>query len=141
MWLINIVYFRLSAKEGFPVIRVICHEIAIHVTGHVSQESVAQRLLPCVTRQSETLVPCSGLWRVCPHLCWTLCWDNVLQARSGHKMTGEGLSEWPTLNSPPPPPSVPWLQHTSLYMSDHYICLLIPFVLVSNFPFVLTLTK
>ena len=28
----------------------------------------------CVTRQSETLVPCSGLWRVCPHLCW----DNVL---------------------------------------------------------------
>ena len=27
-----------------------------------------------VTRQSETLGPCSGLWRVCPHLCW----DNVL---------------------------------------------------------------
>ena len=74
MWLINIVYLHLPAKEGFPVIRVICHASVIHVTGHVSQESEAQGLLPCVTRQSETLVPCSVLWPVCPHLCW----DNLL---------------------------------------------------------------
>ena len=70
----SILYLHLPAKEGFPVIRVICHESVIHVTGHVSQESEAQKLLSCVTTQSETLVPCSGLWRVCPHLCW----DNVL---------------------------------------------------------------
>ena len=46
-----------------------CH--SCHVSG---QESEAQGLLPCVTRQSGTLVPCSGLWRVCPHFCW----DSVL---------------------------------------------------------------
>ena len=57
-----------TSKGGFS-----CHPV-IHVTGHVSQESEAQGLLPCVTRQSETLVPCSGLWRLCPNLCW----DNVL---------------------------------------------------------------
>ena len=123
-------------KEGFPVIRVICHEIAIHVTGHVSQESEAQRLLPCVTRQSETLDPCSGLWQVCPHLCW----DNVLQARSGHKMTGRGGAERVAHIKFPAPfgPSVKayFLVHVrSLHLST------IPFVLVSNFPFVLTLTK
>ena len=42
MWLINIVFLHLPAKEGFPVIRVICHEGVIHVTGHVTQESEAQ---------------------------------------------------------------------------------------------------
>ena len=64
-----------TSKGGvFFFIRVICHESVIHVTGHASQESEAQSLLPCVTRWSETLVPCSELWRVCPHLCW----DNVL---------------------------------------------------------------
>ena len=70
MRLINIVYLHLPAKEGFPVIWVIFHASVIHVTGHVSQESEAQGLLPCVTRQSETLVPFSGLWPVCPRLCW-----------------------------------------------------------------------
>ena len=134
-FMLNVTDQYCILKEGFPVIRVICHEIAIHVTGHVSQESEAQRLLPCVTRQSETLDPCSGLWQVCPHLCW----DNVLQARSGHKMTGGRLSEWPTLNSPPPfGPSVKayFLVHVrSLHLST------IPFVLVYNFPFVLPLTK
>ena len=52
-------WFYAEAKEGFPV---------IHVTGYVSQESEAQKLIPCFTRQSETLVPFSGLWQVCPHL-------------------------------------------------------------------------
>ena len=32
---------QLSAKEGFPVIRVICHESFIYVTGRVSHRSVA----------------------------------------------------------------------------------------------------
>ena len=39
MWLINIVFLQLPAKEGFPVIRVICHESVIYVTGHVSHGS------------------------------------------------------------------------------------------------------
>ena len=61
------------------------------------------------------------------------------QARSKHKMTGE-LSEWPTLTPHPPyfGPSANtyFLVHVkSLHLST------IPFVLVSNFPFVLTLTK
>ena len=47
MWLINIVFLQLPAKEGFPVIRVICHETVIYLTGHVSR----------VTRQSETFSP------------------------------------------------------------------------------------
>ena len=38
MWLINIVFLQLPAKEGFPVIRVICHESVIYVTGHVHNE-------------------------------------------------------------------------------------------------------
>ena len=66
-----------TSKGGFPVIRVICHESVIYVTGHVSHGS-----LPLVTRQSETFsLPSLPLalfypreWRVCPHLCW----DNVL---------------------------------------------------------------
>ena len=42
------------SKGGFPVIRVICHESVIYVTGHVSHRSGAQGLLPRITRQSET---------------------------------------------------------------------------------------
>ena len=42
------------SKGGFPVIRVICHESVIYVTGHVSHGSEAQGLLPRITRQSET---------------------------------------------------------------------------------------
>ena len=57
MWLIIIVFLQLPAKEGFPVIRVICHESVIHVTGHVSHRSEAQGLLPRITRQSETFFP------------------------------------------------------------------------------------
>ena len=57
MWLINIVFLQLPAKEGFPVIRVICHESVIYVTGHVSHRSEAQGLLPRITRQSETFFP------------------------------------------------------------------------------------
>ena len=35
-----------------------------------------------------------------------------------------GLSEWPTLTSPPPSPaSAPFLKHTFWYISNHYICL------------------
>ena len=56
MWLINIVFLHLPAKEGFPVIWVICHKSVIYVTGHVSQEGEAQGLLPRVTRQSETFL-------------------------------------------------------------------------------------
>ena len=41
-----------GGQEGFPVIRVICHESVIYVTGHVSHGS-----LPLVTRQSETFFP------------------------------------------------------------------------------------
>ena len=37
MWLINILLLQLPAKEGFPVIRVICHESVIYVTGHVRE--------------------------------------------------------------------------------------------------------
>ena len=51
MWLIIIVFLQLPAKEGFPVIRVICHESVIYVTGHVSHRSEAQGLLPRITRQ------------------------------------------------------------------------------------------
>ena len=57
MWLINILFLRLPAKEGFPVIRVIYHESGIYVTGHVSHRSEAQGLLPLITRQSETFFP------------------------------------------------------------------------------------
>ena len=32
MWLINIVFLQLPAKEGFAVIRVICHESVIYIT-------------------------------------------------------------------------------------------------------------
>ena len=42
------------------------------------------------------------------------------QARSKHKMTG-GAERLAHINSPPA--SVPRLQHTSWYMSDHFICL------------------
>ena len=31
MWLIIIVFLQLPAKEGFPVIRVICHESVIYI--------------------------------------------------------------------------------------------------------------
>ena len=40
-----------TSKGGFPVIRVICHESVIYVTGHVSHRSEAQGLLPRITRQ------------------------------------------------------------------------------------------
>ena len=50
MWLINIVFLQLPAKESFPVIRVIFHESVIYVTGHVSHGSEAQGLLPRITR-------------------------------------------------------------------------------------------
>ena len=77
MCLINIVFLQLPAKEGFPVIRVICHESVIYITGHVSHKSAAQSLLPRITRQSERFsLPSLSLalfypkeWRVCPHLC------------------------------------------------------------------------
>ena len=36
MWLINVVLLQLPAKEGFPVIWVICHKSVIYVTGHVT---------------------------------------------------------------------------------------------------------
>ena len=49
MWLINVVFLQLPAKEGFPVIGVICHESAIYVTGDVSRESEAQGLLQIVS--------------------------------------------------------------------------------------------
>ena len=45
-----------TSKGGFPVIRVICHESVIYVTGHVSHRSEAQGLLPRITRQSETIL-------------------------------------------------------------------------------------
>ena len=48
MWQVNIVSLQLPAKEGFSVIRVICHESVIYVTGHVSHGSEAQGLLPRV---------------------------------------------------------------------------------------------
>ena len=57
MWLINIVFLQLPAKEGFAVIRVICHESVTYVTGRVSHGREAQGLLPRITRQSETFFP------------------------------------------------------------------------------------
>jgi len=58
MWLINIAFLQLPAKEGFPVILVIYHESVIYVTGHVevSHGSQVQGLLPRVTRQWETFL-------------------------------------------------------------------------------------
>ena len=49
-----------TSKGGFPVIRVICHESVIYVTGHVSHRSEAQGLLPRITRQSETFLMATG---------------------------------------------------------------------------------
>ena len=46
-----------TSKGGFPVIRVICHESVIYVTGRVGHRSEAQGLLPRITRQSETFFP------------------------------------------------------------------------------------
>ena len=46
-----------ASKGGFPVNRVICHESVIYVTGHVSQRSESQGLLPRFTRQLETFFP------------------------------------------------------------------------------------
>ena len=60
MWLINIVFLQLPEKEGFPVIRVICHESVIYVTGYVSHGREAQGLLPRITRQSETFLMATG---------------------------------------------------------------------------------
>ena len=40
MWLINIVLLQLPAKEGFPVIRLICHESVIDVAGYVSHRGI-----------------------------------------------------------------------------------------------------
>ena len=45
-----------TSKGGFPVIRVICHESVIYVTGHVGHRSEAQGVLPRITRQSETFL-------------------------------------------------------------------------------------
>ena len=44
MSLINIVFLQLPAKEGFPVIQVICHGSVIYVTGQVGHRSQAQGL-------------------------------------------------------------------------------------------------
>ena len=49
-----------TSKGGFPVIRVICHESVIYVTGHVGHRSEAQGLLPRITRQSETFLMGTG---------------------------------------------------------------------------------
>ena len=49
-----------TSKGGFPVIRVICHESVIYVTGHVGHRSEAQGLLPRITRQSETFLMATG---------------------------------------------------------------------------------
>ena len=54
---INIVFLQLPAKEGFPVIRVICHESVIYVTGHVSHGREAKGLLPRVTRRTVQNIP------------------------------------------------------------------------------------
>ena len=49
-----------TSKGGFPVIRVICHESVIYVTGHVGHRSEAQGVLPRITRQSETFLRATG---------------------------------------------------------------------------------
>ena len=61
-----------------------------------------------------------------------------LQARGKHKMTGG--AERVTHINPAPPASVPRLKHTSWYVRSLHLST-IPFALVSNFQFVLTLTK
>ena len=55
MWLIIIVFVQLPAKEGFAVIRVICHESVIYVTGHVSHRSEAQGHLPIARIPSRSI--------------------------------------------------------------------------------------
>ena len=82
MSLINIVFLQLPAKEGFPVIQVICHESIIYFTDNVSHRSEAQAsFLALQDSQKHFSLPSLPLalfypreWRVCPHLCW----DNVL---------------------------------------------------------------
>ena len=41
MWPTNIVFLQLPAKEGFPVIRVICHASVIYITRQVGHGSEA----------------------------------------------------------------------------------------------------
>ena len=55
MWLIIIVFVQLLAKDAFPVIRVICHESVIYVTGHVSHRSEAQGHLPIARIPSRSI--------------------------------------------------------------------------------------
>ena len=55
MWLIIIVFLQLPAMEGFSVIRVICHESVIYVTGHVSHRSEAQGHLPIARIPSRSI--------------------------------------------------------------------------------------
>ena len=44
-----------TSKGGFPVIRVICHESVIYVTGHVSHRSEAQGHLPIARIPSRSI--------------------------------------------------------------------------------------
>ena len=46
MSLINIVFLQLPAKEGFPVIQVICHGSVIYVTGHVARDKASETFFP-----------------------------------------------------------------------------------------------
>ena len=46
MSLINIVFLQLRAKEGFPVIQVICHGSVIYVTGHVARHKASETFFP-----------------------------------------------------------------------------------------------
>ena len=57
MWLIIIVFLQLLAKEGFPVIRVICHQSVVYVTG-------SQKHFPLPSLPSALFYPRE--WRVCP---------------------------------------------------------------------------
>ena len=65
MWLIIIVFLQLPAKEGFPVIRVICHESVIYVTGHVSHGSEAKGRPSSRYKTYSPKYPIMGLWLFC----------------------------------------------------------------------------
>ena len=124
----------IQAIEVVSVVRVVCDRLgSVSIISSRSSEHFLRRL----GRSGRSYGNQALMQWGAPYEDW-----RRIQARSKHKMTG-GAERVAHINSPPPPsrfgPSVKayFLVHVvrSLHLST------IPFVLVSNFPFVLTLMK